>query len=65
MGARGFDFDFQVGGDVPMTSFLTIGPCVDLRVGAFGHYHVKCGARGCVDVRTMTSPTRTKRRMNG
>lgn len=33
----GWDFELQVGGDVRMTPFLTIGPFIGLRVGTFGH----------------------------
>jgi hypothetical protein len=52
VGASGFDFDFQVGGDFPLSDLLTIGPYVGLRVGTFGHYSMKCGWRSCVGART-------------
>ncbi len=45
--ASGYDFDFQVGGDIPMTGPLTIGPYVGLRVGTFRHFRTMCGSRGC------------------
>jgi hypothetical protein len=45
--ATGYDFDFQVGGDVPMTGSTTIGPYVSLRVGTFRHIKTMCGDRGC------------------
>jgi hypothetical protein len=33
----GWDFEFQIGGDVRTTHFLTVGPFIALRVGTFGH----------------------------
>jgi hypothetical protein len=33
----GWDFEFQVGGDIRVTPFMTIGPYVGLRLGTFGH----------------------------
>jgi hypothetical protein len=39
----GWDFEIQVGGDVRMTSFLTLGPYLGLRVGTFGHVRASGG----------------------
>lgn len=46
--ANGYDFDFQVGGDIQVTDRTTIGPYVGLRLGTFRHFRTTCGSRGCI-----------------
>jgi hypothetical protein len=35
--STGWDFEFQVGGDIRVNRFLTIGPYIGVRAGVFGH----------------------------